>query len=655
MSPRPLRQHNIKREIMIRVKLLYALFFLVGLIIFARILYLQYSPEGALLRERAEERTFFPERIDGNRGQIFSSDGSLLATSVTMYYLGMDFSVFSSSPERFSSAAPALADSLASLFGDRSSSEYFRLLSEGFSSRDRRAYRRLNSRLISVDELARIRTFPLLGLRPTVGGLSLERVFHREHPFGGLAERTLGSTRSVYDTLTTPHRDSSKQRPQLMLSERGLYGIEYSFDERLRGRSGWQMMQKQTSRFSTPVDSPLNVDPADGLDVTTTLDMDFQDVASSMLAEQIIKHGALRGTVVLMEVSSGEIRAIANLQRFGSECREVSNYAVGGRDEPGSTFKLASLLALLDDGMRLDDLVEVGSGTLELRRATFRDDHFPDSPLISLRRVFETSSNVGFVQAVERRFKERGREKEFVDYISALGFDRPLNTGLIGEASPNFHKPTPESTRSGSWHSNSLSYMSHGYGFEVSPLHTLVLYNAVANDGRMMRPMLIKELSRDGVPVETFSPQVLNPSIAPSRTIAAVRASLEGVVEEGTARMLRNPFYKVAAKTGTAQQLTGGRYLGEGSGQIYMATMVGYFPADAPKYSCIVSIWTRYNARGDVFYGSSLAGPVFKAVADRVYVTHHDWQTPLVATRQREQDFIRKLNSVAYEPQNDTL
>lgn len=649
MSARQPKQQNIKREIMLRVKLLYVLFLLVGLGIFARILYLQYSPEGARLREKAEERTFFPERIDGHRGEILSSDGSLLATSVVMYHLGIDFGVDSLTPRRFNRGVDGLADSLSALFGDRTPAQYKAILQEGFASRATRGYRRIGPRLVSVDELARIRTFPLLGLPSGFGGLSPERVYYREHPFGTLAERTLGSTRSVYDTLRTPHRDSAKQRPQLMLSERGLYGIEYSFDGYLRGRPGWQMMQKQTSRFSTPVESPLNVAPSDGLDVTTTLDMDFQDVASSTLSQQLVKHNALRGTVVLMEVATGEIKAIANLQNINGVCRETSNYAIGGRDEPGSTFKLATLLALLDDGMHLDDLVEVGTGRLELRTATFSDDHDPIAPRITLERVFETSSNVGFVQAVEHRFKERGREKDFVDYIAALGFADPLGTGLVGEATPLLHRPSPEATRNGTWYSNSISYMSHGYGFEISPLHTLVLYNAVANDGRMVRPMLIKQLSANGVPVQRFETETINPSIAPARTIAAVRRSLEGVVEEGTAGVLRNPYYKVAAKTGTAQQLTAGRYLGESAGQIYMATMVGYFPADEPKYSCLVSIWTRYNAYGDIFYGSSLAGPVFKAVADRVFVTRYDLQSPLVASRDREREFMRRLDAAQTE------
>ncbi len=616
---------------MLRVQWLYVLFVLTALGIFGRIVWLQYGPEGASLREKVEERTFTMQRIDGQRGEIFAADGSLLATSVVMYYLGMDFAVDSLTAGRFNGNVSALADSLAALFGDRSAGEYEVFLREGYAGRGRRGYRRLNSRMISVDELRRVLTFPLLKDRPGFGGLSLERVYHREHPFGPLAERTLGQTRTVYDTLVVPTRDSTRKRVETMLTERGLYGIEYSFDDRLRGTSGWQMMQKQTQRFSTPVASPLNVEPVNGLDVTTTLDMDFQDVAHDMLSRQLVRHGALYGTVVLMEVATGHIKAMANLQRFGEECREVSNYAVGGRFEPGSTFKLATLLALLDDGMRLSDMVAVGNGRLELRSAEFTDDHVPEAPYETLKRVFETSSNVGFVQAVEQRFKERGREREFVDYIAALGFDRPLGTGIVGEATPILHRPTPEATRLGRWSSNSAAFMSHGYGLEVSPLHTLTLYNAVANDGVMVRPMLVSGLCNSlGETVEEFESEVVNPRIAPRRTIDAVRESLEGVVDQGTARVLQNPYYRVAAKTGTAQQLTDGRYLGGHRGQIYMATMVGYFPADEPRYSCIVSIWTRFNAAGDVFYGSNLAGPVFKAVADRVYVTHYEWQRPIL-------------------------
>ncbi len=622
------REHNIKREITLRVNLLYVLFMVLGGCIFGRILWLQYGPHGDELRRDAENRAFFMERIDGKRGDILSADGELLSTSILMYYLGIDFGVDSLTTERFRAGVDGLADSLSRMFGDRSKASYKAMLEEGFN-RPRRGYRRLNPRLVSYSELQRARTFPLLSLAPGFGGLSTERVYTRQNPFGGMALRTLGTTEATYDTLPVPSRDTVNRRIQRMLTEKGRYGLEYSFDQQLKGKAGWQMMQRQTANFSTPVESPLNVATTDGRSVVTTLDMDFQDVASSMLSRQLLLHGAMRGTVVLMEVESGDIKAIANLERVGDRVYERLNYAIAGRYEPGSTFKLASLLALLDDGMTLDAPVEVGNGIMALPGGRFiRDDHAPESPVETLKRVFETSSNVGFSRAIESRFKATGREKDYVDYLLGLGFGDPMGTGVVGEAVPLLHRPTPEETRAGHWHGNSAAYLAHGYGLEISPLHTLALYNAVAGGGRMVKPRLVSELrGGDLTEPRTFPTEVINPAIASPRTIAALAESLAGVVDEGTATVLRNPYYKVAAKTGTAQQ---GRY-GGGLGQEYLATMVGYFPADRPRYSCIVSIWTRRGTLTDTYYGSTLAGPVFKAIADRVYVTRWDLQ-PDVAT-----------------------
>jgi cell division protein FtsI (penicillin-binding protein 3) len=299
--------------------------------------------------------------------------------------------------------------------------------------------------------------------------------------------------------------------------------------------------------------------------------MDFQDVASSILARQLVDKGALRGSVVLMEVATGDIKAIANLENIDGVGYENFNYALAGRYEPGSTFKLASLLALLDDGMTLDQTIEVGNGLLTLPGGRLvRDDHTPESPSLTLRRVFETSSNVGFVRAVGRQFKETGREKEYVEYLEGLGFGKPVGTGITGEAVPKLYRPSPEAVRNGDWNQNSASYLAYGYGLEISPLHTLMLYNAVAGGGRMVRPRLVTELRGIDGDVQTFPVDVINPAIATPRTIAALRESLAGVVEEGTAAVLRNPYYKVAAKTGTAQQE---RY-GGGIGQVYLATMV---------------------------------------------------------------------------------
>ncbi len=624
------REPNIKREITLRVNLLYVLFLVLGGCIFGRILWLQYGPHGDTLREEAEDRAFFMERIDGKRGEILSAGGELLATSIQMYYLGIDFGVDSLTPSRFRAGVDGLADSLSHMFGDRSKAAYKAMLEEGFN-RSRKGYRRLNQRLISYSELQRARRFPLLSLAPGYGGFSAERVYSRQNPYGNMARRTLGATEAAYDTLSVPGSDSLDRQIQRMLTERGRYGIEYAFNEHLKGKAGWQMMQKQTARFSTPVESPLNVPTTDGRSVVTTLDMDFQDVASSMLTHQLLLHGAQRGTVVLMEVETGDIKAIANLERAGDEVYERYNYAVAGRYEPGSTFKLASLLALLDDGMTLDAPIEVGNGVMALPGGrSIRDDHTPETPVMTLKRVFETSSNVGFSRAVESRFKTTGREKEYIDYLVGLGFGDPMGTGIVGEATPILHRP--EEISSGGWHANSAAYLAHGYGLEISPLHTLTLYNAVAGGGRMVKPRLVSEL-RGGDLAEplTFPVEVINPAIASPRTIQALAESLAGVVDEGTATVLRNPYYKVAAKTGTAQQ---GRY-GVGLGQEYLATMVGYFPADRPQYSCIVSIWTRRGTWSSTYYGSTLAGPVFKAIADRVYVTRWDLQPDVASATPR--------------------
>jgi cell division protein FtsI (penicillin-binding protein 3) len=369
----------------------------------------------------------------------------------------------------------------------------------------------------------------------------------------------------------------------------------------------------------------MNVEPMNGCDVVTTLDMDFQDVAEESLRRQLIEQNAGWGTVVLMEVATGEIKAIANLTRQGAECYEDNNYALAERTEPGSTFKLASLMALLDDGgMSLDDEIDTEGGTAFIDGRTFRDDH--KEGVITVQRMFEVSSNIGFIKAVKSRFGDK--PARYVDYIRDLGFDKPLGTRIKGEVSPRLWGP--EDKGRNQWSGVSLANMAYGYGFEISPLHTLSLYNAVANGGRMVRPMLVKELREYGRTVETFDTETINPSICSARALRLVRRCLEGVVDAGTGNVLKNPYYSVAAKTGTAQLLHNGRYTDESGGRHYLATMVGYFPADNPKYSCIVAIKT-YFGRGswNTYYGASLAGPVFRAVADRVYSTHTDWQMPV--------------------------
>lgn len=623
------RRTDIKRGILVRVKFLYAMFFLIGLCIFGRILWIQYGPEGASLRQKAERRNFSVARVDASRGDIFARDGQLLATSVQRYHVGIDFKATGLTEELFRNNVAGLASSLSRFFGDRSAAAYRTMLETAYRDRNKegRRYKRITPRLVDYNELQTLKTFPLLRLPANRGGRVEEPLIERERPFGMLAERTIGKTVEVDMQVERPSRDTSRRSQTTVRTVRGSIGIEQSYDDKLRGEHGWVLKQKISGNFWIPVaNSDLNVEPVNGKDVVTTIDMDYQDVAESALRQRLLEAGANWGTVVLMEVATGEIRAIANLTRKGDACYEDNNYAIGGRFEPGSTFKLASLITLLDDaGMDLDEEIDTEGGVAKINGRTYYDDH--KEGVITLQRVFEVSSNIGFIKAVDKHYKDR--PKRFVECIRDLGFDKPLETGIIGEAVPKMWGPDDKGR--GQWSGVSLNNMAYGYGFEISPLHTLTLYNAIANGGKMVRPKLVRSINAYGEELERFDTEVINSSICSDRTLRRVRQCLEGVVDAGTGSALKNPYYTVAAKTGTAQMLSeNGRYTDEWGGRNYLATMVGYFPADNPKYSCIVAIKTYYG-RGSyqTYYGASLAGPVFKAVADRVYATNIDWQQPV--------------------------
>jgi cell division protein FtsI (penicillin-binding protein 3) len=565
-----------------------------------------------------------------------------------------------------------LAKSLAFILGEKTVEEYKSMITTAWRNHLRVRHCNLTAHHISYHQLQQMRKLRLLELDPNKSGMAKETRLTRVKPYGHLASRTLGNSKSATTSVEKPvitiNKESKLRRLiggittrlfESLVSERsdtldsidkkpvavppkpttvsidilkGGAGVEGAYDSVLNGKTGWMLKQRFAKDLFTPVtDSESNVEFADGRDIVLTLDMDLQDIASSKLEEQVLRYGARWGTVVLMEVATGEIKAMANLRNDNGKCYDDYNYAVGnlGRTEPGSTFKLATLLALLDDGMTLNTPVFVGNGIKHIPREVkpIRDDHTPEERYISLKRVFETSSNVGFVNAVESRFTEKKREKEFVDYMVKLGFDTPPYIGLSGEARPKFYYPTPEYIRRGAWHLNSLTYMSHGYGPAFSPMHTLILYNAVANNGEMVKPMLVKEIREGERTIQSFATEVLNPCISRESTIKAAREALEGVVEKGTAAVLKSPYYKVAAKTGTAQQKNSD--YPNAVGTEYLASMVGYFPADNPQYSCIVCLYTDSRSTNRTIYGSTLAGPVFKAIADRVYVSHIDWQEPV--------------------------
>ena len=593
---------DIKKGIFHRVRVLYILFFGAGVLIAGKILYLQYGPKGDALRSRGATITYARERIEADRGDILACDGRILATSVPEYELRMDFAAQGLIDSIFYRDVDSLALCLAGFFGDKSKTAYKQMLVEAHRNKAKNRYKRIAPRRVNHLEIKEIGRFPLFRLGRNRSGLITEQINKRSMPHGKMAARTIG-----------------------MVNQAGTkVGIEGAFDSILRGVDGQVMMQRISGSFRIPVPDETNVDPVDGIDVVTTLDVDIQDVAEKALREHLEEMQADWGTAILMEVATGEIRAMTNLTRRGpGQIVEDFNYAIGMNLEPGSTQKLASLITLLDDaGASLDEEFDTGNGKAVIARAKVNDTHGYGK--LTLKGVFEKSSNIGFALAVNKYYRDK--PENFVRHLCKMGLDRPLDLQIAGEQRPVIHQ-----TDSKWWNGTTLTMMSYGYALRLTPLKTLTFYNAVANDGKMVSPLLVKELRQYGQTLRTYRSHVMVPSIASKETLAAVRAAMRGVVEEGTGRVLKSPYYKIGGKTGTAQiPFDRGGYMDRNGGRQYLATMVGYFPEDNPKYSCLVAVKT-YNGPGHrrTYYGASLAGPVLKAIADRVYAKNTEWQAPV--------------------------
>jgi cell division protein FtsI (penicillin-binding protein 3) len=537
--------------------------------------------------------------------------------------------------EIYSAKADTLARGLAALFADRPTASWRRTLDEAYVARRRNRNVRINPRRMNFTELSALMRLPILNIQrldnkgrsvllhiPRRGCTRIEEFSLRERPFGSLAGRTIGTSR---DDSTTQMVDGVRRVVPVSIK----IGVEGAFDRSLRGEDGNTLMQSISGIATVPVPDRENREPAHGMDVVTTLDVELQDIAESALRDQLERMKAEWGTVVLMEVATGEIHAMSNLTRRkdGRPADDDINYAIGRNSEPGSTFKLATLMTLLDDGMSLDDVLSTGGKTATIGRAVVTDDH-PETGPITLRRAFEVSSNIAFSKLVHEKYG--ADPARFIDHVCEKGLDKPLHVQIPGSLAPVIRRPDDRYWTRGL----TLEKMAYGYSFEITPMRTLCLYNAVANDGEMISPLLIKELRQYGRTEREFLSQTIVEQICTPRTLAMVREGLEKVVEDGTGIGLSNARYKVAAKTGTAQvafprnQTPGGRggYVDIHGGRRYVATMVGYFPADKPKYSCIVVMQTYFGPGNyNTYYGASLAGPVFKAVADRVFSSQISW------------------------------
>ncbi len=585
---------SVKKEILFRVGLVYAFFLLLAIAIFGQIIYLQFI-EGAKLRSMARSVTYRDITIEPNRGDICSTDGRILATSVPYFEIRMDLKAAGLSDALFNNKVDSLALCLSQFFRDKSHYSYkSELVSARKHARNKRYYP-IGSRQINYIELQEVKKFPLFRLGENKGGFIPVQVNRRIKPHASLAARTIGN-----------------------INEDGVaVGIEGAYDHVLRGKAGVSIKQRVPGNMWVEVGSSMQVAPEDGHDIITTLDVTLQDVAEGALRRQLNRHDAEHGTVILMEVKTGDIKAIANLKKNGDgSYTEMFNYAIGEANEPGSTFKIAALIALLEDGhISLTDTVNTRNGKVKYYDKTVTDTKEGGYGRISVKEVFEYSSNVGVTELVTKYYK--GKERQFIDRIYDLNLNKPLNLEIKGESAPYIKYPGDKL-----WSGISMPMMSIGYEIKLAPIQILTLYNAIANNGRMVKPRFVKAIRTHGAVDREFPTQVISHTICSRSTLRKVREILEGVVENGTAKNLKNPNYKIAGKTGTAQIARGTRgYRGE-RGISYQASFAGYFPAEDPKYSCIVVVNSPSNS---VYYGNLVAGPIFKEISDKVYATSKEW------------------------------
>jgi cell division protein FtsI (penicillin-binding protein 3) len=578
-----------KQIIFSRVYLVYGMICLFALIILGQVVNVQVV-QGDKWRSKEEALTRNYREIDAVRGNIYAADESLLATSIPKYEVRFDANTDALTDTYFNENVGLLADQLAQLFPENSKSEY---LADLKMARVKGKRYHLIKRNVKFTELKILKDFPIFRKGKYKGGFIYVQQNKRVKPFNILAARTIGYER-----------------------EGSNVGLEGAYSKELSGVKGEQWMQKISGGVWMPISENGGKEPEDGSDVYTTIDVNIQDVAENALLNQLEKHQADHGCVALMEVATGDVKAIANLKRNkDGTYYESYNYAVGESTEPGSTFKLASLMAAFEDGyLELDDVVDTEDGTTKFYDQTMRDSHKGGYGKISIKESFVKSSNVAISKAINRVYASN--PQGFVDRLCKMNLNKKLGIEIAGEGAPLIKSIDDES-----WSGISIPWMSIGYETQMTPLQILTFYNAVANEGKMVRPRFVTEIRQSGKLVKKFDTEVINNSICSKKTIEMAKEMLEGVVEEGTARNLKNSRYKIAGKTGTAQIANSKYgYKGEGyEGKVsHQGSFVGYFPADNPKYTCIVVV----NAPSkNVYYGNLVAGPIFKEVADKVYAS----------------------------------
>ncbi|GGG06216.1 penicillin-binding protein [Pontibacter amylolyticus] len=600
---------NIKKSIVLRVRIVFLLVCLFACAILYKIVQIQVL-DGTKWKQISKERRIRYQPVPATRGNIYSDNESILATSLPFYRVAFDPAI--AQAETFNTGIDSLAMLLSRFYKDQSPEHYRRKIKNARHAG--RRYIRLNSRQINYQEKKMMANWPIFRAGKNKGGVIFEKVEKRFKPFGMLAERTIG----------------------FINEDKNGAGLEFSFNGDLAGTDGEALFER-IAGGNKPIYDGTEVAPQNGYDIKTTIDINLQDVAENALYKALVEKNADYGCVILMEVKTGEIKAMANLGKTKGGYIEDYNYAVGnqGRTEPGSTFKLASMMALFEHtNLGLADTVDAGDGRYRIKNTTMTDVKIGGYGKISVQDVFEKSSNIGVAKLIQENFGDN--QQAFVDYLHKFGLSSTLGFQMDGEARP-YIKNTSDKT----WYGTTLTSMSIGYEMKLAPLQTLALYNAVANNGVKVQPIIVKEIRRADQVVQTFQTRVLNERIASEETIKKVRTMLEGVIQNGTAKNLRSADYKIAGKTGTARKVKDGKYV-----RLYSTSFAGYFPADNPKYSCIVII---DSPRGVNVYGGDVAAPVFKEVADKAYARDLAMHQPLRARVVPNKDSLPQVKAGSLE------
>ncbi|MCW3128161.1 MAG: ftsI [Bacteroidetes bacterium] len=566
---------------MIRIYIGFLFIVLLSVGILAKVAHTQIYDAHQLIAE-SDSLSIFTKTVLAERGNIYSQDGRLLATSLPIFDVHIDFEADGLTDEVFSNAnVDSVCMLLAAKYHDRSKDDYKADFHKHHKKGD--SYYLLKKE-ISLADLNEMKSWPWFRLSKNKSGLIIETKEMRDHPFGDIALRTLGIDENHDGAYSS--------------------GVELKYDKELTGEKLKKLYRKLSGGASKPLDTKEETANS-GKDIYTTIDINMQDVAEDALRKALTKHDAEHGCVILMEVKTGKIKAIANLgRRDSANYRELYNYAVGEATEPGSVMKLATAASLMEDKLADNNTpIQCGNGVLVIHDLTIRDHEAPETPVLTLKRAIEVSSNVAMAQVAKDFYV--AKPAQFYDHLKAFGFTEPVKIEVGGAAKPVLADPKK-------WSGVSAPYIAHGYEIQITPLHTLQFYNAIANGGVMVKPTLIEKVREYNQTIDSPGTTVLNAKLLSESTVKQLRDILEGVVENGTAKNLKTTYLKIAGKTGTAVISNHGYKINKK----YQASFVGYFPADKPEYSMIIVV--NSPSQGG-YYGNVVAGDIFREVADKVY------------------------------------